>query len=180
MRQGKLKPDHCQETNPDLPSQNLESKASIMSDILVINGPNLNMLGLREPEIYGADTLGDYEKKIKALCAQLGVSYRLFQSNHEGELVSVIQNAVLPDSPSIAKAIVINAAAYTHTSVAIRDALSLFSGPKIEVHVSNVMKREEFRHESLISAVCDGIITGLGVNSYLMAVRAVADQLQQS
>lgn len=150
-----------------------------MTDILVINGPNLNMFGMREPQIYGAETLADYEAKIEALCAELGVSCQFFQSNHEGELVTSIQNAALPDSPSTAKAIVINAAAYTHTSVALRDALSLFSGPKIEVHVSNVMKREAFRHESYISAVCDGIIIGLGVNSYLMAVRAVTDQLKQ-
>ena len=150
-----------------------------MTDILVINGPNLNMFGMREPQIYGAETLADYEAKIEALCAELGVSCQFFQSNHEGELVTSIQNAALPDSPGTAKAIVINAAAYTHTSVALRDALSLFSGPKIEVHVSNVMKREAFRHESYISAVCDGIIIGLGINSYLMAVRAVTDQLKQ-
>ena len=150
-----------------------------MTDILVINGPNLNMFGMREPELYGSETLADYETKIEALCAELGVSCRFFQSNHEGELVTSIQNAAIPDEPGAARAIVINAAAYTHTSVALRDALSLFSGPKIEVHVSNVMKREAFRHESFISAVCDGIIIGLGMNSYLMAVRAVVDTLNQ-
>jgi len=150
-----------------------------MTDILVINGPNLNMFGMREPELYGSETLADYETKIEALCAELAVSCRFFQSNHEGELVTSIQNAALPDGPGAARAIVINAAAYTHTSVALRDALSLFSGPKIEVHVSNVMKREAFRHESFISAVCDGIIIGLGMNSYLMAVRAVVDTLNQ-
>ena len=148
-----------------------------MTDILVINGPNLNMFGLREPEIYGADTLADYEAKIDALCTELGKSCLCLQSNHEGELVTAIQNAARTGTADAAKAIVINAAAYTHTSVALRDALSLFSGPKIEVHVSNVMKREQFRHESFISAVCDGIIIGLGVNSYLLAVRAVTDLL---
>ena len=151
-----------------------------MTDILVINGPNLNMFGLREPEIYGADTLAEYEAKINALCIELGKSNRCFQSNHEGKLVTAIQDAAVIGSVDAASAIVINAAAYTHTSVALHDALSLFSGPKIEVHVSNVMKREQFRHESLISAVCDGVIMGLGVNSYLLAVRAVTDLLDQS
>ena len=151
-----------------------------MNDILVINGPNLNMFGMREPEIYGADTLADYEVKIDALCSELGKTCRCFQSNHEGELVTVIQNAVRADTEHAARAIVINAAAYTHTSIALRDALSLFLGPKIEVHVSNVMKREQFRHQSFISAVCDGIIVGLGVNSYLLAVRAANDLLDQS
>ena len=151
-----------------------------MTDILVINGPNLNMFGLREPEIYGADTLAEYEAKINALCNKLGKSNRCFQSNHEGKLVTAIQDAAVIGSVDAASAIVINAAAYTHTSVALHDALSLFSGPKIEVHVSNVMKREQFRHESLISAVCDGVIMGLGVNSYLLAVRAVTDLLDQS
>ena len=151
-----------------------------MNDILVINGPNLNMFGMREPEIYGADTLADYEAKVVALCSELGKSCRFFQSNYEGELVTVIQNAVRADTEHAARAIVINAAAYTHTSIALRDALSLFLGPKIEVHVSNVMKREQFRHQSFISAVCDGIIVGLGVNSYLLAVRAANDLLDQS
>ena len=151
-----------------------------MNDILVINGPNLNMFGVREPEIYGADTLADYEVKIGALCSELGKTCRCFQSNHEGELVTVIQNAVRAGTKDAARAIVINAAAYTHTSIALRDALSLFLGPKIEVHVSNVMKREQFRHQSFISAVCDGIIVGLGVNSYLLAVRAANDLLDQS
>ena len=148
-----------------------------MKDILVINGPNLNMFGLREPEIYGAETLVDYEAKINALCLELGKTCHCFQSNHEGELVTTIQNAVRAGTADAARAIVINAAAYTHTSVALCDALSLFSGPKIEVHVSNVMKREQFRHKSFISAVCNGIIIGLGVNSYLLAVRAVNDLL---
>ena len=151
-----------------------------MNDILVINGPNLNMFGIREPEIYGADTLADYEVKIDDLCSELGKTCRCFQSNHEGELVTVIQNAARADTEHAARAIVINAAAYTHTSIALRDALSLFLGPKIEVHVSNVMKREQFRHQSFISAVCDGIIVGLGVNSYLLAVRAANDLLDQS
>ena len=151
-----------------------------MNDILVINGPNLNMFGMREPEIYGANTLADYEAKIDALCSKLGKTCRCFQSNHEGELVTVIQNAVRAGTADAARAIVINAAAYTHTSIALRDALSLFLGPKIEVHVSNVMKREQFRHQSFISAVCDGIIVGLGVNSYLLAVRAANDLLDQS
>ena len=150
-----------------------------MNDILVINGPNLNMFGMREPEIYGAGTLADYEVKIDALCSELGKTCRCFQSNHEGELVTVIQNATRAGTKDAARAIVINAAAYTHTSIALRDALSLFLGP-IEVHVSNVMKREQFRHQSFISAVCDGIIVGLGVNSYLLAVRAANDLLDQS
>ena len=150
-----------------------------MTDILVINGPNLNMFGVRELKFMG-DTLADYEAKIAALCKEIGKSCRFFQSNHEGELVTAIQNAARTGTVDASRAIVINAAAYTHTSIALRDALSLFSGPKIEVHVSNVMKREQFRHDSFISAVCDGIIIGLGVNSYLLAIRAVTDLLDQS
>ena len=150
-----------------------------MLKIGLLNGPNLDRLGKREPEIYGSTNLVQIEQLFRDKADSLNIKVDAFQSNHEGELVTSIQNAALPDSPGTAKAIVINAAAYTHTSVALRDALSLFSGPKIEVHVSNVMKREAFRHESYISAVCDGIIIGLGVNSYLMAVRAVTDQLKQ-
>ena len=101
-----------------------------MNDILVINGPNLNMFGLREPEIYGEETLTDYEAKIGALCLELGKSCRCFQSNHEGELVTAIQKAARAGTADAARAIVINAAAYTHTSVALRDALSLFFWPE--------------------------------------------------
>lgn len=135
--------------------------------IFVLNGPNLNLLGRREPEIYGHETLEDVARRCRALLPE-GYALELRQSNHEGELVDWIQEA-----REAASAIVINPAAYTHTSVAILDALSAFEGPVIEVHISNVHKRESFRHHSYVSLRADGVIAGLGVEGYEAAVRRV-------
>ena len=137
--------------------------------ILVINGPNLNLLGKREPQIYGAETLDDINRRIAALAVELGVEVAFFQSNHEGELVQKIQDAM-----GAYQAIVINPGAYTHTSVALRDAISSTGIPTIETHISNIYKREEFRHHSYISGVAAGQITGFGPDSYLLALRAAA------
>ena len=140
--------------------------------VFIINGPNLNMLGTRQPEIYGHDTLADVEAACEALARELGLRCETFQSNHEGALVECIQ-----DARARADAIVINAAAYTHTSIAILDALNVFEGPVIEVHVSNVHAREAFRHHSYISRRADGVIAGCGVQGYDLALRRVATLL---
>jgi len=137
--------------------------------ILVIHGPNLNLLGKREPGIYGALTLDDINKKISTLAAELGVEAAFFQSNHEGELVQSIQEAM-----GRYDAIVINPGAYTHTSIALRDAISGTGIPVIETHISNIYKREEFRKQSFISGVAVGQISGFGTDSYLLALRAAA------
>jgi 3-dehydroquinate dehydratase-2 len=137
--------------------------------ILVMNGPNLNLLGKREPQIYGAETLEDINRRIEALAVELGVEVAFFQSNHEGELVQKIQEAM-----GAYQAIVINPGAYTHTSVALRDAISSTGIPTIEIHISNIYKREDFRHHSYISGVAAGQISGFGADSYLLALRAAA------
>ncbi len=139
--------------------------------ILVINGPNLNLLGVREPEIYGSRTLDDINADISAKAKEIGVECEFFQSNSEGELVSAV-HSVLGDEYA---GCVINAGAYTHYSYALRDAISSVNKPFIEVHMSNVHSREEFRNKSVISAVCKGVIAGLGENSYHLAVKAVKD-----
>src|ERR1700712_11122 len=133
--------------------------------ILFLNGPNLNLLGTREPEVYGRLTLADIEAQVRDRAAQLKVEVDFRQSNQEGELVNWIQEA-----KGKFQVIVINAAAYTHTSVALRDAISAVGVPTIEIHLSNVHAREEFRHKSLIAPVCWGQITGFGANSYILAV----------
>jgi len=143
--------------------------------ILAINGPNLNMLGTREPDIYGADTLADMEAKCRAICEAEGATLDWMQSNGEGDIVTTIQQAV-----GRADWIVINAAALTHTSVALRDALALFPGRKIEVHLSNVHKRESFRHHSMISAVVDGVVLGFGPMSYVMAIRSILEMAREA
>lgn len=143
--------------------------------VLVLNGPNLNMLGTREPEIYGAHTLIDIEASVKDRARDLGLFVDFRQSNSEGELVTWIQEARLT-----ASAIIINAAGYTHTSVAILDALQAFKGPIIEVHLSNIFRRETFRHHSYISGVATGVICGLGAKGYLLALDAVADKVARS
>ncbi len=137
--------------------------------IVVINGPNLNMLGLRQPEIYGAASLADVEALCRAEAAALGLAAECFQSNHEGALVERIQAC-----RGTAAGIVINAGAYTHTSIAIPDALLAAELPAIEVHISNIHRREAFRHHSHISAAAAGIIVGLGVPGYALALRALA------
>lgn len=140
--------------------------------IHILNGPNLNLLGKRQPEIYGADTLADVEANCAALAGELGLETALFQSNHEGEIVDQIHRA-----REQAAGIVINAGAYTHTSVAILDALNTFEGPVIEVHISNIHAREAFRHHSYISARADGVIVGCGVEGYTLALRRLATLL---
>jgi 3-dehydroquinate dehydratase-2 len=135
--------------------------------VLFLNGPNLNLLGTREPGIYGRQTLGEIEQRVRALADALGVAVEFRQSNHEGELVSWIQEAV-----GVCQVIVLNAAGYTHTSVALRDAISATGLPTIEIHLSNVHAREAFRRESLLAPVCRGIIAGFGPDSYLLALHA--------
>jgi len=135
--------------------------------VLVLHGPNLNLLGKRQPEIYGRLTLDQINRKIQDLAKELNIQVETRQSNHEGELVTWIQ-----DSPKQFDALVINAAAYTHSSVALRDALLAVGVPAIEVHLSNIYKREEFRRKSLIADAVTGQITGFGVDSYLLALRA--------
>ncbi|MCL1901931.1 MAG: type II 3-dehydroquinate dehydratase [Endomicrobia bacterium] len=140
-----------------------------MKKILVINGPNINMLGAREPEIYGAVTLEQIEKEIVSLAQELKVEIEFFQSNHEGEIVDKIQQSLGKIS-----GIIINPAAYTHTSVAIRDALSAIAVPAVEVHISNIYAREDFRHNSFTAGVCIGQIAGFGVDGYLFALKKLA------
>jgi 3-dehydroquinate dehydratase-2 len=137
--------------------------------IFVLNGPNLNLLGKRQPAIYGADTLADVEHDCRETAEALGLDIRFHQSNHEGQIVDWIHEA-----RETASGIVINPAAYTHTSVAILDALNAFEGPVIEVHISNVHKRESFRHHSYVSLRADGVIAGFGVQGYALALRRVA------
>ena len=143
-----------------------------MKKILVIHGPNLNMLGKREPEVYGSDSLADINGRIEAEAGLLGLETEFFQSNSEGEIVSAIQNAM--GSVSL---IIINPAAYTHTSVAIRDALLAVNLPVIEVHLSNIHKREAFRKESFVSDIAIGQITGFGAYGYILAIKAAAVQI---
>ncbi len=140
--------------------------------ILVLNGPNLNLLGKRQPEIYGRLTLAQINRKIQILAKELGVEVEVRQSNNEGELVGWIQQA-----PNQFGAIVINPAAYTHSSVAIRDAISATGVPTVEIHISNIYRREEFRKHSYIAGAAVGQITGFGVTSYLLGLRAAVEQL---
>ncbi len=143
--------------------------------ILVINGVNMNMLGLRETEKYGTMTLKDLEKDLYAFSFEIGIDIETFQSNFEGEIVEKIHNA-----KDNFDGIVINAGAYTHTSVAIRDALSSVNVPAVEVHITNIYKREEFRHHSYLAPVCIGQISGFGLNSYKLGLKAVVDYLSDN
>ena len=144
-------------------------------NILAINGPNLNMLGTREPEIYGAETLADVEASCRAVCEGENVSLEWMQTNSEAEIVTAIQQAI-----GKAEWILINAAGLTHCSVPLRDALALFPGRKIEIHFSNIHKRESFRHHSMISEVVDGVVLGFGAMSYVMAVKGVIDMAREA
>ena len=140
-----------------------------LKPVLILNGPNLNMLGKRQPEIYGHETLSDVEKACRAEALRLGLAVEFAQSNHEGVLVDLIQGAREKNS-----GIVINAGAYTHTSVALLDALNAAERPTVEVHLSNIYKRERFRHHSYISPAAVGVIAGLGTQGYLLALQALA------
>ena len=137
--------------------------------VYVLNGPNLNLLGKRQPQIYGHETLADVEAACRALAGQLGLEVRFLQSNAEGQIIDWIHEA-----RDAAAGIAINPAAYTHTSVAILDALNAFDGPVIEVHISNVHKREGFRHHSYVSLRADGVIAGFGTQGYELALRRLA------
>ncbi len=141
--------------------------------VYILSGPNLNLLGAREPEIYGRGTLADAENLAAKAAETLGLTIIAKQSNHEGDLVDWIQEA-----RTAASAIILNAGALTHTSVALYDALKAFAGPIIEVHVSNPFARESFRHHSYVSLAATGVICGLGIQGYALAVQAVAQQLQ--
>ena len=140
--------------------------------LLLVNGPNLNLLGTREPEIYGSTTLAQIEERVQQLAAELGWQVRAVQSNHEGVLIDTI-HAARTDCAGV----IINPAAFTHTSVAIADALSAVELPVVEVHLSNVHRREKFRHHSYVSAVADTVIAGAGPLGYELAVRYLADKL---
>jgi len=142
--------------------------------ILVINGPNINMLGLREPEKYGKETLADIEKEIFAVSFELGIDIELFQSNFEGELIEKIQKTI-----GFFDGILINPAGYSHTSVAIRDAISAVSLPVVEVHMTNIHTREDFRQKSLIAPVCVGQISGFKKNSYTLGLKALCDYINK-
>jgi 3-dehydroquinate dehydratase-2 len=145
----------------------------VTQPILVLNGPNLNLLGQRQPEIYGRETLADVEAALARLAAELGVAVACHQSNHEGQLVDWIQEA-----RKDAAGIIINPGAYSHTSVAILDALHAFEGPVLEVHISNIHKREAFRHHSFVSSRADGVIAGFGTEGYLLALQRMAGLLR--
>lgn len=134
--------------------------------LLILNGPNLNMLGKREPEIYGKNTLDDVHRLVENYCKDLNCFAEFYQSNHEGNLIDKIQT-------TDADGIVFNAGAYTHTSIALRDAISSVKIPVVEVHISNVHSREEFRHKSMIAPVCLGQICGFGLDSYILAVNGL-------
>ena len=144
-----------------------------MKKILIINGPNLNLLHLRNAKIYGNSSLQKIEHQCQLLASEIEVELTFEQTNDEGEIIDLIQNAV-----DIFDGIIINAGGYTHTSVAIRDALEIFNGAKIELHISNIFKREDFRHHSYLSNVVDAVISGLGVAGYQIALLAITKLIE--
>jgi len=141
----------------------------------VVHGPNLNLLGTREPAVYGSATLDDVNASVASLAAELGVEVEFYQSNHEGALVEHVQ-----DAAGRVGGFVVNAGAYTHTSIALRDALAGVARPYVEVHLSNVFARERFRHRSYLAAGAVGIISGFGAESYRLGVRAMVEHLKRS
>ncbi|MDY6861616.1 MAG: type II 3-dehydroquinate dehydratase [Thermodesulfobacteriota bacterium] len=145
-----------------------------MKKIIVLHGPNLNLLGKREPEVYGSFSLEEINKRLMSLAKSLGVSVDFFQSNKEGELIEKIH-----ETSDRYDAIIINPAAYTHTSIALRDAIISVKIPTFEVHISNIYRREDFRHKSYIADIAIGQISGFGANSYLLGLRAAVDYLKE-
>ena len=141
--------------------------------IRILNGPNLNLLGTREPEIYGSDTLDDVRAHCEVIAKDANVQIEFFQSNHEGQIVDWIQESI-----GHADGLIINPAAFTHTSVALHDALKMYDGIAVEVHISNPHAREEFRHHSFVSSVVDAVIAGMGVRGYEIAMHFVLAQLR--
>jgi 3-dehydroquinate dehydratase-2 len=141
----------------------------------VVHGPNLNLLGTREPEVYGRATLDDVNAAVAAMAAELGVDVEFFQSNHEGALVDHVQ-----DAAGRVAGFVVNAGAYTHTSIALRDALAGVARPYVEVHLSNVFARERFRHRSYLAAGAVGVVTGFGAESYRLGLRGLVEYLNGS
>ena len=144
-----------------------------MNNIIIINGPNINLLGEREQSQYGSINYEDLKNKCQKYSKDLGINVDFTQSNIEGEIVTIIQEARKKYD-----GLIINAAGFTHTSIAIRDALAIFKKPSIELHISNIYKREEFRHKSMISAVATGVICGLGANGYILAINAMHELLK--
>jgi 3-dehydroquinate dehydratase-2 len=142
--------------------------------IAAVHGPNLNLLGLREPGVYGRQTLDDVNAALSAVAAELGAEVEAYQSNHEGALVDFVQEA----APRV-DGFVVNAGAYTHTSIALRDALAGVARPYVEVHISNVFARERFRHRSYLAAGAVGVVSGFGVNSYRLGLRALVEFLKE-
>jgi 3-dehydroquinate dehydratase II len=142
--------------------------------IAAVHGPNLNLLGLREPEVYGRRTLDDVNAALSSLAGELGAEVECHQSNHEGDLVDFVQQA----APRV-DGFVVNAGAYTHTSIALRDALAGVARPYVEVHISNVFARERFRHRSYLAAGAVGVVSGFGVNSYRLGLRAIVEYLRE-
>ena len=145
-----------------------------MKAILILHGPNLNLLGTREPDVYGALTLAEIDQRLVEFGLQIDLEVRTYQSNHEGALIDALQ-----ECRNWAAGVVFNPGGYTHTSVALRDAVAAISLPVIEVHLSNIQRREEFRHRSLIAPVCQGSISGFGWLSYKLALLALAEIIQE-